>query len=120
MYKSKKTCNKLKQTSWLTRKIGILRCLGKSTSVKDLFNKIICTIHKYINKIKKVDDKWIGTSLLAGFPYNYSTMTLESSGIGINAVSIKGKLFQDIRNNTKRVDGLYVTLYSRSEIRWLK
>lgn len=47
-------------------------------------------------------------------------MTLENSGIGINADSIKGKLFQDIRNNTKRVDGLYVTLYSRSEIRWLK
>lgn len=75
----------------------ITTTLVSSRNVEDSVNKIMPTIHKLRNIKFNIDDKWFGTLLLVDLPETYKPMImgLESSGIKINADSIKIKLSQE-------------------------
>lgn len=90
--------------SGLYRRVALLRdlittTLESSQSVDVYVNKIMSTAHKLRNIHFNVDDEWLGTLMLAGLPETYKPMImgLESSGIKINADSIKTKLLQEVQ-----------------------
>lgn len=90
--------------SGLYRKVALLRdlittTLENSRDVDDYVTKIMSTAHKLRNIKFNIDDEWLGTLMLAGLPETYKPMImgLESSGIKINADSIKTKLLQEVQ-----------------------
>ncbi|GBP22475.1 Retrovirus-related Pol polyprotein from transposon TNT 1-94 [Eumeta japonica] len=96
----------------LTRRVGLLKdlintTLESSNSVEDYVSKIMNTAHKLRNIGFEVNDEWLGTLMLAGLPKEYKPMImgLESSGIQINADSVKSKLIQEI--NTSKSTAFY-------------
>ncbi|CAH2100602.1 unnamed protein product [Euphydryas editha] len=67
--------------SVLTRRVGLLRDLITTTlencqSIEEYVNKIMTTAHKLQNIGLKIDDEWLGTSLLAGLPDQYKPMIM--------------------------------------------
>lgn len=96
--------------SGLTRRVGLLKDLINTTlesciSVEEYVSKIMNTAHKLRNIGFNVDDEWLGTLMLAGLPDEYKPMImgLESSGIKINADSVKTKLIQEVNTSKSAV-----------------
>lgn len=102
--------NRAFEDNGLTRRVGLLRTLittrlDDSNSVEEYVNKIVSTAHKLSSVGLKVSEEWIGTILLAGLPEEYKPMIMgiESSGVAVTGDSIKTKLLQDVKSNTKQV-----------------
>ncbi|KAK9873685.1 hypothetical protein WA026_023685 [Henosepilachna vigintioctopunctata] len=90
---------KLFDDSGFTRKIGLLRLLvsiklENSDSMETYVTQLIETAQKLKGTGFEIDDKWIGSLLLAGLPEKYlpMIMAIEHSGMDLSVDAIKRKL----------------------------
>lgn len=108
--------------SKLTRRVGLLRTLITSrlencNTVEKYVNKIVSTAHKLTGIGFEVNDKWIGTFLLAGLSDDYKPMGIESSSIRITGDAIKTKLLQDVKSIKSSKSAFYSKTFKKNLLR---
>lgn len=99
----------------LLRKIGLLRSLisvrlEKMNSMQAYVNEIVSTSNKLCGIGFDIDDEWLGAIVLAGSTDQYKPliMSLEESGVKLNADSIKQKLLDTTEGQSTSGEALIV------------